>query len=70
MYLTSEAKKQIFREHGGAETATGTSESQIAIYMQSVSKQEVGLHANPGQTTLSSVPSIRLMCIPPRFIDT
>ncbi len=32
MYLTSEAKKQIFRDYGGAENATGTSESQIALF--------------------------------------
>jgi small subunit ribosomal protein S15 len=32
MYLTTEAKKEIFKEHGGSEKNTGVSESQIALF--------------------------------------
>lgn len=32
MYLTSEVKKEIFKQHGGAETNTGSSEGQIALF--------------------------------------
>jgi small subunit ribosomal protein S15 len=36
MYLTTEAKKQIFRTYGGAETATGTTESQVALFTERI----------------------------------
>ncbi len=32
MYLNSEKKKEIFAEHGGAETNTGSAEGQIALF--------------------------------------
>jgi small subunit ribosomal protein S15 len=32
MYLTTEAKKAIFAEHGGSEKNTGLAESQIALF--------------------------------------
>jgi len=32
MYLNSEVKKEIFTKHGGAETNTGSSEGQIALF--------------------------------------
>jgi len=32
MYLTSEVKKDIFKKHGGADTNTGSSEGQIALF--------------------------------------
>jgi small subunit ribosomal protein S15 len=32
MSLTTEAKKEIFKKHGGAETNTGSSEGQIAMF--------------------------------------
>jgi len=32
MYLTSEVKKGIFKEHGGSETNTGSTEGQIALF--------------------------------------
>ncbi len=32
MYLTSEGKKEIFKEHGGSEMNTGAAESQIALF--------------------------------------
>lgn len=47
MYLTKEAKKQIFREHGGAETATGNSESQIALFTTRINFLTKHLKENP-----------------------
>ena len=32
MYLTSEIKKEIFQQHGGTESNTGSPESQIALF--------------------------------------
>lgn len=32
MYLTTEGKKAIFKEHGGDERNTGSAESQIALF--------------------------------------
>ncbi|HRH38406.1 MAG TPA: 30S ribosomal protein S15 [Flavobacteriales bacterium] len=32
MYLTTEAKQAIFKEHGGSEKNTGGAESQIALF--------------------------------------
>ncbi|MBI1286637.1 MAG: 30S ribosomal protein S15 [Flavobacteriales bacterium] len=32
MYLTSEVKKDIFKKHGGADTNTGSTEGQIALF--------------------------------------
>ncbi len=32
MYLTTEKKKEIFRNHGKSETDTGSAEGQIAIF--------------------------------------
>ena len=32
MYLTSEVKKEIFKKHGGADTNTGSTEGQIALF--------------------------------------
>lgn len=32
MYLTQEVKKEIFKKHGGAETNTGSTEAQIALF--------------------------------------
>lgn len=32
MYLTSEVKKSIFKQHGGAEKNTGSAESQVALF--------------------------------------
>lgn len=36
MYLTTEAKKAIFKEHGGSEKNTGGAESQIALFTQRI----------------------------------
>ncbi|NNE02606.1 MAG: 30S ribosomal protein S15 [Eudoraea sp.] len=32
MYLTKEVKEKIFKEHGGSETNTGSTEGQIALF--------------------------------------
>ncbi len=37
MYLSQEIKKNIFAEHGGSESNTGASESQIALFTHRIS---------------------------------
>ncbi|CAN5117356.1 30S ribosomal protein S15 [soil metagenome] len=37
MYLTSEIKKGIFKEHGKSEKDTGSSEGQIALFTHRIS---------------------------------
>jgi len=37
MYLDSEKKKEIFAKHGGSETNTGKTESQIALFTYRIS---------------------------------
>ncbi len=37
MYLNSEKKKEIFAKHGGADTNTGSSEGQIALFTYRIS---------------------------------
>lgn len=32
MYLTKEIKSEIFKQHGGSETNTGSTEGQIALF--------------------------------------
>lgn len=46
MYLTSEAKKEIFKEHGGSESNTGSSEGQIALFTQRINHLTEHLKAN------------------------
>lgn len=36
MYLTTEDKKAIFKEHGGSEKNTGAAESQIALFTKRI----------------------------------
>lgn len=36
MYLTTEDKKTIFKEHGGSEKNTGAAESQIALFTKRI----------------------------------
>lgn len=36
MYLTTEAKKAIFKEHGTTEKNTGGAESQIALFTERI----------------------------------
>lgn len=47
MYLTTEAKKQIFREYGGAEKATGNTEAQVAIFTTRINFLTKHLQVNP-----------------------
>jgi len=37
MYLNTEKKKEIFAQHGGSETNTGKTESQIALFTYRIS---------------------------------
>lgn len=37
MYLNTEKKKEIFAKHGGADTNTGSSEGQIALFTYRIS---------------------------------
>lgn len=37
MYLDSEKKKEIFAKHGGADTNTGSSEAQVALFSYRIS---------------------------------
>jgi small subunit ribosomal protein S15 len=37
MYLTSEVKQGIFKQHGGSETNTGSTEGQIALFTHRIS---------------------------------
>jgi len=37
MYLTSEVKQGIFKQHGGSETNTGNTEGQIALFTHRIS---------------------------------
>jgi len=32
MYITQETKKKLFKEHGGAEINTGSTEGQVALF--------------------------------------
>ncbi|MCF8234316.1 MAG: 30S ribosomal protein S15 [Bacteroidales bacterium] len=32
MYITQETKKELFKEHGGAEINTGSTEGQVALF--------------------------------------
>lgn len=36
MYLTTEIKKSIFKQYGGSETNTGSTEGQIALFTQRI----------------------------------
>ncbi len=45
-YLTSEKKKEIFAEFGGADTNTGSTEAQIALLTFRVNELSAHLHKN------------------------
>lgn len=47
MYLTSETKKKIFKEHGEKETNTGSSEGQIALFTLRINHLTKHLQENP-----------------------
>jgi small subunit ribosomal protein S15 len=46
MYLTSEVKKNIFKEHGKSEADTGTAEGQIALFTFRINHLTQHLKAN------------------------
>ena len=46
MYLTKEAKIEIFKEHGGSATNTGGAESQIAMFTKRIEHLTGHLKAN------------------------
>jgi small subunit ribosomal protein S15 len=46
MALTSEAKKTIFKKHGGVETNTGSSEGQIALFTERINQMTEHLKVN------------------------
>ncbi len=47
MYLTSEKKQELFKEHGGSEGNTGNAEAQIALFSYRISHLTGHLKANP-----------------------
>ena len=46
MYLTLEAKKEIFKKHGGSETNTGSTEAQIALFTHRIDHLTAHLKEN------------------------
>lgn len=46
MYLTPEIKKDIFGQYGGAETNTGSPESQVALFTHRINHLTQHLKAN------------------------
>ncbi len=46
MYLSPEIKQNIFKEHGGEETNTGSPESQIALFTHRIDHLTKHLKAN------------------------
>lgn len=44
VYLPSEKKKEIFKEFGGSETNTGSTEAQIALFSYRIKKLSEHLH--------------------------
>lgn len=46
MYLTSEIKKEIFKQHGGTESNTGSPESQIALFTHRIKHLTEHMKAN------------------------
>lgn len=51
MQLTAEAKKEIFKTHGKAETNTGSAEGQIAMFTQRIQHITEHLKANKKDTS-------------------
>lgn len=56
MKLTSADKKQIFITHGGSETNTGTSESQIALFTERIN--HISQHLKENKKDHSSTRSL------------
>jgi small subunit ribosomal protein S15 len=47
MYLTAETKKKMFKEHGGSEKNTGSSEAQIAMFTHRINFLTKHMQENP-----------------------
>ncbi len=59
MYLSPEVKKNIFKEHGGTETDTGSPESQIALFTHRI--QHLTNHLKANKKDLSTRRSLVLL---------
>ncbi|HRE97010.1 MAG TPA: 30S ribosomal protein S15, partial [Flavobacteriales bacterium] len=46
MYLTSDVKTKIFKQHGGAEKNTGSTEGQIALFTHRINHLTGHLKSN------------------------
>ena len=46
MYLSTEKKKEIFKEHGNSETNTGSTEGQVALFTYRIAHLTGHLKAN------------------------
>jgi len=46
MQLTKEAKKELFKKHGGSETNTGSTEGQIALFTKRIEHLTEHLKSN------------------------
>ena len=46
IYLTAQKKKDIFTEHGGAATNTGSTESQVALMTHRINELSRHLQSN------------------------
>jgi len=46
MYLTKEVKEKIFKKHGGSESNTGSTESQIALFTHRIDHLTAHLKTN------------------------
>ncbi|WP_255785100.1 30S ribosomal protein S15 [Membranihabitans maritimus] len=47
IYLTKEKKEEIFKEYGGSETNTGSTEGQIALFTYRIQSLSEHLKLNP-----------------------
>ncbi len=50
MYLTAETKKKIYKEYGGSEKNTGSTEGQIAVFTQRINYLTKHLQQNSKDT--------------------
>ena len=55
MYLTTETKREIFKEHGGSDKNTGGSESQIALFTTRINHLTGHLKVNKKEQLLNSL---------------
>ncbi len=59
MQITSETKKEIFAKHGGAETNTGSVESQVALMTARIN--HISAHLKDNHKDKSSLRGLRNM---------